>query len=100
MIMSKREKTVEKVIRCDEVVCGAVSYSYTLTAAENKNHASFRIPLYSVTVEMTDEDGEVTSASVKDAFCDVGQALIFYGKIVEGLATPIDLAYVYEDEMA
>lgn len=98
--MSKREKTIEKIIRCDEVVEGAISYCYTLTASENQNHASFKIPLYTVTVQMTDEYGEVTSASVRDAFCDAGQALIFYGKIVKGLATPVDLAYVFEDEMA
>jgi len=48
---------------------------------------------------MTDKDGSVTSASVDDAFCDAGQALIFYDKVVRNLATPIDLSYIFEDEM-
>lgn len=97
--MSKRERTFERVIRSDERADGNFLYSYRLIVCENDQHASFRIPLYSVTVNMTDEVGDVTTASVKNAFCDAGQALIFYDKIVKNLATPIDLTYIFEDEM-
>lgn len=96
--MSNKNKVLEKIIKCDEVLDGDVSYTYRLISSEGKNHASYRIPLYSVCVDMTSESGEITSASIKEAFCDVGQALVFYDKVVRNLATPIDLAYVFEDE--
>ena len=47
---------------------------------------------------MIDSDGKETYASCDSAFSDIGLALLFYGKIVRGLATPMDLAYIYEDE--
>ncbi len=98
-LMAQREKTADKVIKRDERLDGAIAYSYELSVKENKNQASFRIPLYSVKVCMIDETGEESSAAVEDAFCDAGQALIFYDKVVRNLATPIDLAYILEDEM-
>jgi len=97
--MSSKEKILERTIRENEIEDAGVFYSYKLTSRENRNHASFKIPLYSILVSMTDKDGSVTSASVDDAFCDAGQALIFYDKVVRNLATPIDLSYIFEDEM-
>lgn len=97
--MGKRDVITERIIREDERTDGGLSYLYRLAVCENDRHASFRIPLYSVYVNMTDADGEETSASIKNAFCDAGQALIFYDKVVKNLATPIDLTYIFEDEM-
>ena len=37
--------------------------------------------------------------SVRDAFADPGRAILFFEKLVRGLATPIDLPYVLEDSM-
>ena len=48
---------------------------------------------------MTDIDGKKTEATAKDLFADVGKALVFYDRMVQNLATPIDLPYIIEDEL-
>ena len=74
-------------------------YTYQLIMREDTRIASYKIPLYSVKVTMTDSLGNSTSASIKDAFADAGKAICFYEKIAKGLATPIDLRYIMEDEI-
>ena len=94
----RQRDMVETVIRRDEVSEGKSNYRYELSVRENRLTASYGIPLYSVSVAMTDPEGEYTEAAVRDAFADAGRALVFYEKIVRYLATPIDLAYILEDE--
>ncbi len=100
MKQKEKAKTVESVIRREVRSDGENSYVYELRVSENKNLASYKIPLYSIHVDMTDQGGKTSSARVKEAFADAGKAILFYEKIVSGLATPIDLAYVIEDEMS
>ena len=86
------------LIKQDTRFNGKDELNYSLSVSEGRNLMDLRIPLYSVTVDMTDENGKRTSASCTNAFVDIGHALIFYGKIVGGLVTPCELGYVYEDE--
>ena len=88
------------VIRKDERRDDFNVYTYELTVRRGCDTASFRIPLYSVRASMTDAYGNTSTAAVPDAFSDAGRALNFYEKVVNHLATPIDLAYVLEDEEA
>ena len=97
--MAHRDKTQTRTLKSDERSDDGILYFYQLIVREDRNQASFRIPLYSVAVKMIDKDGDESEASVKDAFCDPGRALVFYDKVVRNLATPIDLAYILEDEM-
>ena len=85
-------------IKSDERTIDDLSLSYALSVSESQGLKNLRIPLYSVSVTMIDSDGKETYASCDSAFSDIGLALLFYGKIVRGLATPMDLAYIYEDE--
>lgn len=98
--MKQKEKTQTSVIRRELRSDGENNYVYELCVSENKNLASYRIPLYSVHVYMTDSEGQTTSAAAKEAFADAGKAILFYEKVVRALATPIDLVYVLEDEMS
>lgn len=86
-------------IREERATDGKRSYLYRLTMRESTQVASFKLPLYSITVELTDVDGKVTEAKLNDAFSDVGKAIVFFNKLVKHLVTPIDLAYVFEDEL-
>ncbi|MBQ2876779.1 MAG: hypothetical protein IJE25_07200 [Clostridia bacterium] len=97
--MKQREKTTERLVKRDEITDGGINYVYELSVSENKNQASFRLPLYSVCVYMTEPDGTESSSRLDDVFYDAGQALLFYDKVVKNLATPIDLSYILEDEM-
>ena len=98
--MKQREKIMENVVRREERSDGENGYVYELRVSESKNSAGARLPLYSIYVTMTEANGKSTSAGVKEAFADAGKAILFYEKVIRGLATPIDLAYTLEDEMS
>ena len=94
-------KTVIKdtVIKREVREADGAIYQYSLVMSESNKVASYRLPLYSVHIEMTDSEGQVTSARTRDLFADVGKALSFFKKLTENLATPLNLPYVVEDEM-
>ena len=96
--MKKRRDVKEILMKSNTVVFEGASYTYSLSVRESNRVASYRIPLYSVTIEMLDADGRRTFAEARDAFSDVGKAIVFYEKIMEHLATPINLPYILEDE--
>ncbi len=97
--MRSKERTKSSIIRCDEKREEGYIYSYELISRESDSVASFGIALYSVRIELTAPSGEVTSAEANDIFADAGRAILFYEKLVRNLATPVDLAYVTEDEL-
>ena len=94
-------KTVMKdtVIKKEQKVADGAIYQYSLIVNESNKVASYKIPLYSIEIEMTDIEGNVTSARTKDIFADVGKAISFFRKLSENLATPLNLPYIIEDEM-
>lgn len=96
--MGKRTQVKEIVMKSERVECEGSTYDYTLSVRESNKVASYRIPLYSVSIKMTDKNGKETFAEAKDAFSDVGKALVFYERIIEYIATPLNLPYVLEDE--
>ena len=98
--MRQKHKTTDTIIRCDNVCEGDFSYRYELIMKEGDGVASWRIPLYSIRIHMTDKSGVSTSSDVRNIFADVGKAIIFYEKLLRNLATPIDLAYIVEDEIS
>lgn len=98
--MGKTSPVKKTVIRENELESGGAFYKYALIKKESRKITRYVVPLYSIEVKMTDENGKSTNAYVSDIFADVGKALVFYDKLVKNLATPIDLSYVLEDEMA
>ncbi len=88
-----------EILRADEIKTKDATYKYSLQVSESVNVASYRLPLYSITVEMTREDGYRTEARTGDIFADAGKAVVFYERMVEHLATPIGLPYIVEDEL-
>ena len=87
------------VIKREEREADGAKYKYSLVMSESNKVASYKLPLYSVEIEMTDRDGVVTNASTRDLFADVGKAISFFKKLCENLATPLNLPYILEDEM-
>ena len=94
-------KTVVKdtVIKKDVREADGARYCYTLIMSESNKVASYKLPLYSIEIEMTDAEGNVTNARTKEIFADVGKAISFFRKLSENLATPLNLLYILEDEM-
>ncbi len=96
------EKTVNRehtLIKEEARTLDGVEYNYKLTVSISEVVASYKLPLYSVEVTMKDTDGNLTKATCLDAFADIGKALVFFDKMVRYTVTPVDLAYVYEDEL-
>ncbi len=77
---------------------GAI-YKYSLLVTESSDFASYKQRVYSFAIEMTDAEGHKTDAVSGGLFADVGKALLFFRKLISGLATPMNLAYIIEDEM-
>ena len=89
----------DKIIRKEIREADGAKYCYTLVMSESNKVASYRLPLYSISIEMIDEEGKKTNANSPDLFADVGKALVFFRRLVDNLATPINLPYILEDEM-
>lgn len=90
---------MDKVVKRETREADGAKYSYALIVSESNKVASYKLPLYSVEIEMTDKEGNVTSARAKELFADVGKAISFFRKLCENLATPLNLPYILEDEM-
>ena len=97
--MKITEEFARTVVKEEALSVEGVRYEYKLTVRLSDVTASFKLPLYSIEVAMTKPDGKTTSAVCADAFADVGKAMVFFDKMVRCIATPIDLAYIYEDDL-
>ena len=93
----KKTQIKETKIREREIEAEEATYRYTITMTESRRVASYRIPLYSIGIEMTTADGNHTEALARDVFADLGKAVVFFDKIVEAKATPLNLYYIVED---
>lgn len=92
-------KFASKILRKEERATEDSSYSYELIMREGDSTACWGMPLYSIRVNMRDSSGVSRSADARDIFSDRRKAVSFFEKLVRNLATPIDLAYIVEDEM-
>ena len=92
------EKITNETLREDNVSQNGMLYEYRLFKRISLRVASYKIPLYSVSVRLTDGD-EVTESALNDMFSDIGKATVFYEQIVKYLVTPIDLPYILEDSV-
>lgn len=97
--MKAKLKFTETVVEKRTVKKDSMTYSYALLKHESKKLSSFRIPLYAIRIGLTDELGTYTEAQTDELFSDLGKAMVFYDRLIRNLATPIDLAYVVEDEI-
>ena len=95
----RKSQIIDKIIKNDVCEAEGAIYSYSLIANESTAVISYKLPLYSIAIEMIDKDGNKTSAKTHDLFSDVGKALVFYRKLVDNLATPLNLPYILEDEL-
>ena len=95
-----KSKMARRVVRQDVKFDRGYTYVYTLSVSESGRVASYKLPLYSISVELTDPEGDTTSAETRELFADIGKAVSFFDKLVRNLATPIDLAYIVEDEIS
>jgi hypothetical protein len=90
------KNTRHKTLRDVTKEADGISYRYILTESTSLKVASFNLPLYSVSIIMT-KCGVTTENTLSDVFADVGKAIVFFEKISEALATPIDLPYLLDD---
>lgn len=97
--MSKKSKITTVIIKSETRDVKNGKCTYNLLMKESKRVASYGIPLYSVSVELCDEFGNITTAVTKDIFSDVGKAMVFFENVVKSRATPRELPYIAEDAL-
>jgi hypothetical protein len=95
----KKNKIKETVIKQEIRKEDGFTFVYELILSESEQIISYGLPLYSIKVDLTDPNGIKSCEKLSNVFADVGKAYDFFDKIVSCLATPIDLQYVFEDEM-
>lgn len=95
----RKSAVKETVIRKESRNVEGNLYDYSLIMNESNKVASYKLPLYSIQIEMTDSEGKKTHAITRDLFADVGKALVFFKKLVDNLATPLNLQYIIEDDI-
>lgn len=96
--MGSRVKAIEKVVKTEIREKDGATYKYELILKESERFASYKIPLYSVSIEMN-LFGSTTRARSRELFSDAEEAIIFFDRLVENLATPLNLRYIVEDEL-
>lgn len=98
--MKKSENKSGKTVRISKIEANGASYMYSLIVKESDKVASYRLPLYSIKIEMSSADGGHTEAQTGEIFADIGKAVVFYERLIESLATPLNLPYILEDAIA
>ena len=98
--MTPNELTTDGVIRKVTIYNEGNKYTYILSKKKSSMLASFRIPLYSIRVEMTDFEGEDSYFELRDTFASEERALRFFNKLKDNLATPVNCPFVFEDELS
>ena len=96
--MSITENLKGITVRCEKVKSRGIEYVYELTLDEARKPEMGAMTLYSISVRMSDGENIISEARAQDLFTDLGKASAFFDKLVRNLATPINLAYVVEDE--
>ncbi len=96
--MKQKTRALETTIRKEERMNNGTVYKYELIMSKSESLSSYRIPLYSISVELIKSDGGSTYAKSDKLFADLGIATDFFEKLIENLATPLELSYVIEDE--
>lgn len=97
--MKYTDKTVDTVIRTEVKESDGAKYRYELIMRKSSRLICFKMPLYSIKIVMTNEFGETTESETGELFSAIEKAITFFEKLVKHLATPIDLAYIVEDEL-
>ena len=78
-----------------------MAYVYRLILHTERKYSTIGLPLYSIEIEMHEIDtGKRWNAKTRELFSEGNKAKAFFDKLVRNLATPIDLAYIVEDEFA
>ena len=94
-----KQKMLDTAIRTENRFDDGNSYLYQLTMRKGDSTADWQLPLYSIRIDMTDKTGREHSAEARDVFASEEKATAFFEKIVDNLATPINLPYIIEDEL-
>ena len=84
-------KPTQVIIRTDKRRLDGNEYTYTLSQSGPGG--------YCISIKM-EYGAKKSEASAVLALADPQKAVKFYKKLVRNLATPIDLSYVLEDELA
>ena len=94
-----KQKTLNSLVMREERQADGNYYVYELMVREGARTADFGLSLYSIRISMTDKSGLCSQREATDVFTNPERAIEFFNKLVNNLATPIDLVYVIEDEI-
>ena len=96
--MNEKSKITKPILR-KEIVHPEKTLSYELREYDSKDIASFKIPLYEISIVMKNCD-VISYCRSGALFSSLRKALAFFDMLTECTATPLDLPYVIEDSLS
>lgn len=97
--MTEKEEIKGEIIRRNSIRDGKEQYTYFLIKRESEISVGLRLSLYSIRVELEEEDCEISHCEISNVFVNERKALSFFDRLVRNLATPINLPYAIEDAL-
>lgn len=98
--MTKDDMTTEGMILKKTIFDAGNELTYIMSKNISSSIASFRIPLYSVKIEMKDSEGNFSYYELNNVFANEVKVRCFFDKLVSNLATPMNLPFVFDDELS
>lgn len=96
--MGKETYAEKTLLRKETRESGEYCYEYTLSVRESRSVISYRLPLYSISIKMSSNQ-DSDERELCDCFADIEKATRFFELLVNNLATPANLIYVFEDRV-
>lgn len=97
----KKCDTIPTTVMTERRSVDGIEYRYELRKRDDRSVAGYGISLYSFAVAMRmPDDYAETERETGDLFSNPAKAAKFFNKLVANLATPTDLLYIVEDELA
>ena len=94
----RRKEPMKDIVKTETRNAEGYEYKYYLLVSKSARVASFKLPLYSIKIEMKG-NGQEFQHELSDIFADVGKAVTFFDEIVEGLVSPSELPFILEDKI-
>jgi hypothetical protein len=98
-IMVTKEKIKEEIVRRECVSDAENQYTYLLIKREGEFVCNFKLPLYSIRVELIKASGEASHCEISNVFASETKARRFFDDLIKNQATPMNLPYVMEDAL-
>ena len=85
--MNKKTKSIDITLRAKNFSESGITYEYSLIMKKTRA-LTFSSPSYSVKLDITHDGSSVPELCESKNFFDMGQAIVYFDKLIENATTP------------